>query len=74
MGIAELPAILYEQSAPLVRILPKWTVGDVTLKLLFASDRLLSKAVRAVIDAVVAMVPAQARKAIKGAAKRSTFE
>jgi DNA-binding transcriptional LysR family regulator len=74
MGIAELPAILYEQSAPLVRILPKWTVGDVTLKLLFASDRLLSKAVRAVIDAVMAMVPAQARKAIKDAAKRSTFE
>jgi DNA-binding transcriptional LysR family regulator len=50
-GIAELPAILYEQRAPLVRILPKWTLGDVTLKLLFASDRLLSKAVRAVIDA-----------------------
>jgi DNA-binding transcriptional LysR family regulator len=69
MGIAELPVILHEQRAPLVRILPKWTLGDVTLKLLFASDRLLSKAVRAVIDSIMATVPDQARKAIKGAAK-----
>jgi DNA-binding transcriptional LysR family regulator len=67
MGIAELPAILYEQRASLIRILPKWTVEDVTLKLLFASDRLLSKAVRAVIDAIMATVPQQARKAVKGA-------
>jgi len=66
MGIAELPAILYEQRASLVRVLPKWTLGDVTLKLLFASDRLLSKAVRAVIDAIMATVPQQARKAAKG--------
>jgi len=69
MGIAELPAILHGQRAPLVRILPKWTLGDVTLKLLFASDRLLSKAVRAVIDAIMATVPEQARRAVKGAAE-----
>ena len=31
MGIAELPAILCEQHTSLVRILPKWTLGDVTL-------------------------------------------
>jgi DNA-binding transcriptional LysR family regulator len=67
MGIAELPAILYEQRASLVRILPKWALHDITLKLLFASDRLLSKAVRAVIDAIMAMVPEQARKAVSGA-------
>jgi len=52
-----------------VRILPKWTLGDITLKLPFASDRLLSKAVRAVVDGIMATVPDQARKAIKGAAK-----
>jgi DNA-binding transcriptional LysR family regulator len=69
MGIAELPAILHEARAPLVRVLPKWTLGDVTLKLLFASDRLLSKAVRAVIDAIMATVPAQARKAIEASAR-----
>jgi DNA-binding transcriptional LysR family regulator len=63
MGIAELPAILYDQRASLVRILPKWTLDDVTLKLLFASDRLLSKAVRAVIDAIMATVPQQSRSA-----------
>jgi DNA-binding transcriptional LysR family regulator len=52
MGITELPAILWEPHASLVRILPKWALGDVTLNLLFASDRLLSRAVRAVIDAM----------------------
>ena len=69
MGIAELPAILGEQRASLVRILPKWTLGDITLNLLFASDRLLSKAVRAVIDAIMATVPEQTRKVVKGLAK-----
>jgi DNA-binding transcriptional LysR family regulator len=69
MGIAELPAILYEQRPPLVRILPKWTLGDVTLNLLYASDRLLSRAVRTVIDAIMATVPAQMRKAVRGAVK-----
>jgi DNA-binding transcriptional LysR family regulator len=69
MGIAELPAILCEQRALLVRILPKWTLGDVTLNLLFASDRLLSRAVRAVIDAIMATVPKQAQKAVKGLVK-----
>jgi DNA-binding transcriptional LysR family regulator len=66
MGIAELPAVLGEQRASLVRVLPKWTLGDVTLNLLFASDRLLSRAVRATIDAIVATVPGQARKVVKG--------
>ena len=62
-------AILGEQRSSLVRILPKWTLGDVTLNLLFASDRLLSRAVRAVIDAIMATVPEQARKAVKGLQK-----
>src|SRR5436190_968787 len=62
MGIGELPAILFEQRASLVRVLPKWTLGEITLNLLFASDRLLSRAVRAVIDAIMATVPDQARK------------
>jgi len=67
MGIAELPAILLaEQRASLVRILPKWTLGDVTLNLLFASDRLLSRAVRVVIDGIMGVVPEQARKAVQG--------
>jgi DNA-binding transcriptional LysR family regulator len=57
MGIAELPTFLWEPRASLVRILPKWTLGEVTLNLLFASDRLLSRAVRAVIDAIMATVP-----------------
>ena len=70
MGIAELPAILLGgQRASLVRILPKWTLGDVTLNLLFASDRLLSRAVRAVIDAIMADVPEQARRAVKAVVK-----
>jgi hypothetical protein len=70
MGIAELPAILLaEQHASLVRVLPKWTLGDVTLNLLFASDRLLSRAVRVVVDGIMAVVPEQARKAVKGVVK-----
>jgi DNA-binding transcriptional LysR family regulator len=70
MGIAEIPAILLgEQRASLVRILPKWTLGEVTLSLLFASDRLLSRAVRAVIDAIMGTVPEQARKAVKDVVK-----
>lgn len=73
MGIAELPAILHEPHPSLVRVLPQWTLGDATLTLLFASDRLLSKAVRAVIDAILATVPSSlaglARKAIARAAR-----
>jgi len=69
MGIAELPAILGVERASLVRILPKWTLGDITLNLLFASDRLLSRAVRTVIDAIMATVPKQARQAVKGVAR-----
>jgi DNA-binding transcriptional LysR family regulator len=64
-----MPAILHDHHASLVRVLPKWTLGDVTLNLLFRSDRLLSRAVRAVIDAVSATVPDQARKAVKGVLK-----
>jgi DNA-binding transcriptional LysR family regulator len=69
MGIADMPAILHDHHASLVRVLPKWTLGDVTLNLLFRSDRLLSRAVRVVIDAVSATVPDQARKALKGVLK-----
>jgi len=68
LGIAELPAILYGQHAPLARVLPQWTLGEVTLKLLFASDRLLSKAVRAVIDAILASVP----RSLSGLARKAT--
>ena len=57
LGIAELPTILRDQRASLVRVLPTWSLAEVTLKLLFASDRLLSKAVRAVIDSILATVP-----------------
>jgi DNA-binding transcriptional LysR family regulator len=64
MGIAELPAILCEQRASLVRILPKWTLGQITLNLLFSSDRLLSRAVRVLIDAILETVPGVARKAM----------
>jgi hypothetical protein len=45
------------------------SLAIVAVNLLFASDRLLSRAVRAVIDAIVATVPAQTRKAIKGVAR-----
>jgi DNA-binding transcriptional LysR family regulator len=69
MGIADMPAILHDHHASLVRVLPKWSLGDVTLNLLFRSDRLLSRAVRAVIDAITATVPEQARKAVKGVLK-----
>jgi DNA-binding transcriptional LysR family regulator len=69
MGIAELPAVLWSQRGSLVRILPRWTLGDVTLNLLFSSDRLLSRAVRVVIDAITGSVPEQARQAAKGILK-----
>lgn len=64
MGIAELPAILCEQRAGLVRILPRWTLGDVKLNLLFAADRLLPRTVRVVIDAIMATVPERVRMAV----------
>ena len=64
-----MPAILCQERASFVRILPKWTLGDVTLNLLFASDRLLSRAVRVVIDAIMATVPELAHKAVKGVVK-----
>ena len=74
MGIAELPAIVYEPHPSLVRVLPRWTLGNATLKLLFASDRLLAKPVRAVIDAILATVPdllaGLARKAINERRRR----
>jgi len=57
MGIGELPAILSGEIASLVRILPEWTLGEVSLHVLFPADRLLSRAVRAVIEAIVARVP-----------------
>lgn len=63
MGITELPAILCEQRAGLVRILPEWTLGDTTLKLLFAADRLLPRTARVVIEAILATVPDRIRAA-----------
>jgi DNA-binding transcriptional LysR family regulator len=65
MGIGELPAILSTERASLVRILPEWTLGDVALQLLFPADRLLSRAVRAVIDGIVARVPGQLRRSAR---------
>ncbi len=59
MGIGELPAIVAGGLAPLVRILPDWTLGEVPLHVLFPADRLLSRAVRAVIEALVAHVPGE---------------
>jgi DNA-binding transcriptional LysR family regulator len=59
LGIAEVPAILCEPRAGLVRILPDWTLGENTLHLLFAADRLLPRTVRVVIDAILATVPSQ---------------
>jgi DNA-binding transcriptional LysR family regulator len=55
LGIAEVPAILCEPG--MVRILPDWTLGEVPLHLLYAADRLLPSAVRAVIDGILATVP-----------------
>jgi DNA-binding transcriptional LysR family regulator len=58
-GIAELPAILGEPTAGLERVLPDWGFEEVPLHLLFPADRLLPRAVRAVIDAILATVPGQ---------------
>jgi len=57
LGIGELPAILSGEVASLVRVLPEWTLGEVSLHALFPADRLLSRAVRAVLEAIVARVP-----------------
>ena len=57
MGIGELPAILPAEHASFVRILPEWTLGEVSLHVLYPADRLLSRAVRAVIDAIVEPAP-----------------
>jgi len=65
MGIGELPAILSTERTSLVRILPEWTLGDVALQLLFPADRLLSRAVRAVIDGIVARVPGELRRSAR---------
>jgi hypothetical protein len=60
MRIAELPRDP-QRRARVARTHP--------LNLLFASDRLLSRAVRTVIDAIMATVPKQARQAVKGVAR-----
>lgn len=60
LGITELPAILYEQRAGLVRVLPEWTLGEATL-LLYAADRLLPRTTRVVLDAILTTVPEQLR-------------
>jgi DNA-binding transcriptional LysR family regulator len=62
MGIGELPAVLAGERASLVRILPQWTLREVPLHLIFPADRLLSRAVRAVIDGIVAQVPGEVRR------------
>lgn len=61
MGIAEVPAFLHRPKAGLVRVLPRWTLGEVSIQLLYASDRMLSKTVRVVLDAIVGSVPARLR-------------
>lgn len=63
MGIAELPAIVFQRGGGLVRVLPRWTLGEVPLTLLFPSDRLLSRAVRVVIDHLLETVPRRVRDA-----------
>ncbi|MFO0600742.1 MAG: LysR substrate-binding domain-containing protein [Myxococcaceae bacterium] len=63
LGITELPAILYEQRAGLVRVLPEWTLGEATLHLLYAADRLLPRTTRVVLDAILTTVPEQLRAA-----------
>jgi DNA-binding transcriptional LysR family regulator len=65
MGVGELPAILSAERASLVRVLPEWTLGEVALQLLFPADRLLSRAVRAVIDGIVGRVPGELRRSAK---------
>lgn len=57
MGIAEVPVFLRSANAGLVPVLPTWTLGEVSLHLLFASDRMLSQTVRVVLDAVAISVP-----------------
>ncbi len=64
MGIGELPALLSGERASLVRVLPEWTLGQVSLHLLFPADRLLSRAVRAVVDAVVSRVPLEVARSV----------
>lgn len=68
MGIGELPAILSGERASLVRVLPEWTLGEVSLHALFPADRLLSRAVRAVIDALVRRVPDELERRAAAAA------
>lgn len=70
MGITELPAILCEQRAGLVRILPEWTLGEATLNLLYAADRLLPRTARVVIEAILATVPDRIRAATADLAPR----
>ncbi len=67
MGIAEVPVFLHRPKDGLVRVLPAWTLGTVSIRLLFASDRLLSKTVRAVLDAIASSVPSRLRAASGGA-------
>ena len=57
MGIGDLPAILCAGDPEIVRVLPDWTLGVVPLHLVYAADRLMSAAVRALIEAIVAKVP-----------------
>lgn len=59
MGIGELPAIFSEERASLVRILPEWALDEVSLHVLFPADRLLSRAVRVVIESILALVPGE---------------
>lgn len=61
MGIAEVPAFLWSPQAGLARVLPMWTLGEVSIQLLFASDRMLSKTLRTVLDAITTSVPARLR-------------
>lgn len=58
LGVGELPAILLDEHPTLVRVLPKWHLGMVPLTLLYPSDRLLSRAVRTVVDAMAVELPA----------------
>lgn len=62
MGIAELPAILLGLHAGLGRVLPGYTLGEAKLHLLYASDRLLSRAVRAVVEGLARTLPPHLRE------------
>lgn len=57
MGIAKVPPFLYTPGPDLVRVLPGWTLTKVTMSLLFAADRMLSRPVRAVLDAILSTMP-----------------